>query len=146
MSQNYVTNDGFKPLPLPEKGEDLQQGRQYMLDPVARGAIEDMYGMAGVPAIIECLLAKRPATRIDSTSTNLETGEVRISQPIFLPCQHETFRAFQAHKRHLKFTIDLARVHEMRPFYAKAHKVSNRAPAQAREKVSKVLDLSMFRL
>lgn len=149
MSEIYLGNDGFRPLPLPQRGEDLQPGRQYYLDPVARCTVEDIYGLRGVPSIIECILAKRPATRIFSTTENMDTGEVKQSEPFILARQHETFRAFIKFGSHFKFTIDLEKVHELRAYYANSPKVkdyekSDEKPRSNGPKERKPIDLSIL--
>lgn len=150
MSENYMSTDGFKPLPLPAKGTDLQQGRQYYLDPVARAALKDMYGLAGCPAIITCILAKRPKTMVESKTTNLETGEIIVSEPLVLDAQDATFLAFIKFRKHEKFTLDLEEIQLRRPFYVEAHKVSDKEPKAKVEsgapRVQKKFDLSILDL
>src|SRR5690606_26286682 len=114
--------EGFKPLPLPRKGEDLEQGRQYMLSPLARLIIDEVFGYRGVPTYVECLRKKVARTRITTTTENLETGEVKTSS-MELEAQVETFRAFMAYKRVLKFSIDLERLHSSEGIYANSPKL-----------------------
>lgn len=122
MSENYVSNDGYKPLVLPLRGEDLSPGRQYLLTPLARLILEDRFGLHNVPTVVECLSARHPATCIRSCVENLETGQVlwTVSQ---LPEREATFRAFLGKGRILKFTVDLRKLEELAPFYSTSHKL-----------------------
>jgi hypothetical protein len=149
VSDLYVTQDGYKPLHLPATGEELISGRQYYLSPVARVTIEEVYGLRGIPSVVECILAKRPRTRLCTTRTNLDTGESFASRDIILEGQHETFVAFIKFKKHLKFTLDLAKIHELAPFYVDSDRVRDyettdkvpAAPKQEKKPDLSILDL-----
>lgn len=125
MSEQYLSHDGFKPLPLPVRGEELTSGRQYYLDAIARKTVEEVYGLRGLPAVIECIHPKREATQIISFTKIVRTGRIGKKSVVDLPAQDATFRAFQGGKVWHRFTIDLERVQELRPYYAEAHKVSD---------------------
>lgn len=150
MSDLYVTQDGYKPLRLPATGEELLSGRQYYLSPVARVVIEEMYGLRGIPSVVECILAQRPRRSIRTISTNLDTGELISDREIVQDGQHATFVAFIKHKKHVKFTCDLAKVKELEPFYVESDKVSDYEKsddhAPATPKVNKTPDLSILDL
>lgn len=122
MSENYCSTDGYKPMVLPAKGEDLLEGRQYLLTPLARLILQEEYGIRGVPTVVECTKRKVAATRMETTSTNLETGEVRKSLVVLEP-QRATFRAFMALKRVIRFELDIAKLEEFAPMYDKSHKL-----------------------
>lgn len=109
--------EGFKPLVLPSRGEDLMPGRQYALTPLARLMIEDIYGIAGVPTIVECIRRKVPAQEVTISTKNLETGEVRVRTEVH-EFQPESFRAFNAYKRILKFSFSVDLLVEREAMYA----------------------------
>lgn len=150
MSDQYVTQDGYKPLRLPATGDELLSGRQYYLSPVARVVIEEMYGLRGIPSVVECLLAKRPRRSIRTVSTNLDTGIVISDREVLQDEQHATFVAFIKHKKHVKFTCDLTKVKDLEPFYVDSDRVSDYektdtvGPKVA--KVEKLPDLSILDL
>lgn len=108
--------DGFKPLPLPSRGEDLYPGRQYYLSPIARTLIDEVFGIRGLPSIVECLHKRVPPTRMTVTSENLETGATR-TQVTILDSQDATFRVQGGIGS--KFTIDLAVLAERNEQYEK---------------------------
>lgn len=120
MSELYCDNGGFRPLPLPTRGEDLQPGRQYVLTPQARRSLKDVYGYVNMPALVECLLAKRPATRIRSYHENLETGAGfwRVAD---FPGTDASFRAYVGNGKYLKFTLPLEKLKELEPYYDASH-------------------------
>lgn len=150
MSEQYISTDGYKPLLLPANGEDLVSGRQYYLSPVARVCIEEMYGLRGVPSIVECLLARRPAGIIRTIRTNLDRSVTLYDREVVLGEQDATFRAFVKNRMHYKFTVDLEKVHAMEPFYAEADRVSDYAEADTKgpkvPKVDRTPDLSLLDL
>lgn len=148
MSDNYADNGGYKPLRLPATGEELLSGRQYYLSPVSRVCIEETYGLRNVPAIVECVFAKRPQTSIVTIRTNMDTGEVVERAPVVLERQHETFRAFIKRGSVMRFTVDIARVRELEPFYVEADRVSDyeKTDEHAPKKVDKTPDLSILDL
>jgi hypothetical protein len=122
MSENYVSSDGYKPLPLPERGEDFQEGRQYALTPLARLILKKEYGLSNVPTIVECLLRKVAATRIATHTLNRETGEAKWTVMELAP-QDATFRAYLGRTTVLKFTIDVAKLIALEPMYNKSHEL-----------------------
>lgn len=160
MSDQFVTNDGYKPLKLPSTGEELQRGRQYYLSPVARTVIEEVYGLKGVPHIVECELAARPATLVERNTYSIRLVDGKVMRDKLLHSRVEenteqlaTFRAFIKFKNAYKFTIDLAKVRELEPFYADAPKVSDyekgdpyAAKARSAAKESKLPDLAILDL
>ena len=98
--------DGVMPKELPLRGEDLMPGYQYELDPAARRAIDERFGVRGVPTYVECI-KKRCAPCVRETRvTNLETGAVHESR-IEEPEQPATFRAYLGGTRLAVFTLDL---------------------------------------
>lgn len=123
MSDLYVSTDGFKPLPLPVEGEDLQPGRQYLLTPLVRLILDEVYGFRGVPTVVECLHARRPATIIRTMVQDAESGKTLSSSIMEVPAREATFRAFLGKGRVLKFEVSLARLADMAPFYDKSHKL-----------------------
>lgn len=132
--ESYVTSDGvikhakgttlnvkeFKPLLLPERGELLEEGRQYLLTPLARDMLDKEFGYRGVPTVVECVRRRVAPTRIVSTTTNLET-EVYTQSIVLLDEQQATFRAFLAHRRHITFPLDLAAMDSRAEMYAESH-------------------------
>lgn len=135
MSENYLGSDGFRPLVLPERGEDLLEGRQYALTPLFRLILKEEYGLVNVPTIVECFHKKIPATLLETRSTNLETGEVRESK-MELPAQSACFRAFLGHGRILKFEVELLKLDEMAPFYDPSHQL----PGQKKEYLDREIE------
>ncbi len=123
-SELYLGTDGYKPLPLPPRGEDLYEGRQYYLSPIARLTIEEVYGLRGIPSFVECTRKKTPAQLIEIITTNLETKESKYRAETTAP-KLATFRAFIKLGMVHQFTIDLEKVHSLREFYDKSHKVSD---------------------
>lgn len=110
-------SDGFKPLCLPERGEDLQEGRQYVLTPLARLILVEEFGLAGLPRVVECIHRRVFATRLTTVSENLET-KVSKTSVIDLPAQDASFRYGKN-----KFVLDLAKLVDLAPFYADSHKL-----------------------
>jgi hypothetical protein len=113
----------FTPLKLPNDGADLHEGRQYLLDPTARAIIIDRFGIRP-PKVITCLSKRYAATQIVSTTTNLETGEVKVSS-IYNDARPETFQGFNGFKKIVKFDVDLRKVAEHRAAYEDADLVSD---------------------
>lgn len=122
MSEKYLTTEGYKPLILPERGEELQQGRQYALTPLVRLILHEVYGLSNIPTIVECLHPKVAATQVVTSRTNLETGQVTVASYTIEP-QAATFRVFLALGRILKFEVDLVKIIELAPFYSTSHKL-----------------------
>ena len=120
--QKIESEKGVPVLKLPKRGEDLVEGRQYYLDPVARATAKEEYGLA-LPREIECIRRKHPATRITSHNENLETGVTKITV-MECPAQSATFRAFLKKDKIEVFTLDLKRISELRQFYADSHKAA----------------------
>jgi len=149
MSELYADNGGFRPLRLPTSGYDLQPGRQYILDSVARVIVADVYGLRNLPSVIECMSAKSDACIIVSYQINRRTGEKTPERHLEVPESNEVFRAFPTGSKHVTFTIDLAKVEERRAAYVEAdlvkdeeeHKVSTPKVRKA-----KVIDLSILDL
>jgi hypothetical protein len=123
MSENYLDKKDFRPMVLPERGEQLEKGRQYVLTPLARLILQEKYGICGVPTIVECILIKTPPMRVEVLRTNLETNKSQYSI-IESEGQEATFRVFMGVGRpSLKFEIDLLKLAEFAPFYADSHKL-----------------------
>lgn len=122
MSDTYVTLDGYRPLALPLTGEELIEGRQYALTPLARLILREEYGLAGIPTVVECLHKKVAKTTITTSTLNHETNEVKVSV-MQLEAQPASFRVFLAVGRILKFELDIAKLEEFAPFYDKSHKL-----------------------
>lgn len=117
MSDNY-----FGPLVLPEKGEDLLEGYQYLLTPLARDMLSNIYGYRGLPTVVECIRRRVAATCIRSLTENLETGEQRWTV-MDLDHQDATFRVRTGGLRPIIFTIDLAEMARRAPVYMETHKI-----------------------
>lgn len=122
MSDQYADSGGYKPLLLPEKAEDLLEGRQYALTPLARLILDEVYGLRGVPTIVECLHRKIAKTRVTTRTENLETGEIKEGITI-LSEQKATFKAFLGFKRVVKFELDLIKMGELAPYYNSSHRL-----------------------
>lgn len=122
MSELYVDKKDFRPLILPEKGEQLERGRQYVLTPLARLILQEKYGLFGVPTVVECIQHKVARTLVQVMRTNLDTGKSTYSIQE-LPGQEATFRVFLGVGRVLKFEVDLVKLEEFAPFYADSHKL-----------------------
>lgn len=125
MSEQYLSSaaDGFKPLLLPLTGEELQPGRQYLLTPVARVILEEVYGLFNIPTVVECLHAKRPATIVRSITQNAETGKVISTSVMEVEGREATFRAFLSKGKHVVFCLSLEKMEELVPFYNTSHKI-----------------------
>jgi hypothetical protein len=121
MSELYVDNEGYKPQILPERGEDLMEGRQYALTPLARLVLEREYGYGGLPTVLECLLRKVCRTTITTHTFNHETRKHKVSR-LRLDPQEETFRAFTAGGI-VKFSFSIAKLDELAPFYDPSHSI-----------------------
>lgn len=122
MSENYVTSDGFKPLVLPERGEDLIVGRQYALTPLARHIIAEEYGLRGLPTVVECIRSRVAACEITIIRKNVETGKTttvtRREEE-----QSETFRAYLGATNKPVFIVSLKKLEELAEFYDQSHKL-----------------------
>lgn len=114
-SDTWVKSEGYKPLLLPLSGEDLLEGRQYALTPLARSIAMELSGKADIPTVVECLYRRVAATEIVSTTTNLETGTVK-TQKIVLAAQAATFRYGKD-----KFELDFALLEARAPAYVAGH-------------------------
>ena len=123
MSENYADTGGYKPLLLPTTGEELLPGRQYVLTPLARLILHEVYGLRGIPTICECIKAKRSATQITTVETNLETGVSSPPRIMTLEAQQATFSTYVGNKKHITFILDLKKMDELAPFYDKSHKL-----------------------
>lgn len=128
--------DGFRPLPLPARGEDLLPGRQYYLNPLARLVVSDVYGLRGLPSVIECLAKKVSPTRIETITTNLATGQVSRREHL-LPEQAACFRVFGGPNRIIKFNLDLEHVEARKPFYADSPKLKDFELSDERPRTAK---------
>ncbi len=149
MSEIYADNGGFRPLRLPKSGYDLQPGRQYILDSVARVIVADVYGLRNLPSVIECMSAKSDACVAVSYQINKRTGEKTPERHLEVPESNEVFRAFPAGSKYVTFTIDLAKVEERRAASAEADLVKDEEEKQAaapRVKKRKEIDLSILDL
>lgn len=153
MRSSRIRDDsGYKPLHLPRKGEDLIPDRQYALTPVARLVIEEMYGLKGVPTFVTCIRCKVAKTKVTRIIENLETGVVHKTEHIVEP-QAATFSAFLSLRNRLVFTVDLDKVHELEPFYAKSPSIvkyektcelSGHSAATSTKRTPVKIDLSIF--
>jgi hypothetical protein len=108
----------FVPLKLPKTGEELLEGRQYEIDPVARAVIIEKYGIRP-PRFVECIRTKQPERTVTTITEYADQRPRRVST-VQIPAQDETFRAFFKYKKTALFTIDLLVVEHMRPFYVDA--------------------------
>lgn len=123
MSNNYL------PLILPERGEDLLEGRQYILSPLARDMLYKVYNQRGVPQIIECIRRKVAKTRIATLTQTYGTDEksgleVIKSQQwhvLELDAQEATFRCSMGWYNPLVFCIDLEDMYDRASTYAETH-------------------------
>ena len=115
------TDNKFVPLILPERGEDLIPGRQYALTPIARLILREEFCIQA-PTIVECIHRRIAATEITTTRKNCETGETTTSTSS-LPAQAATFRCMANRGKILTFTLDLAKLDELVPFYDKSHQL-----------------------
>lgn len=120
MYHQIEREKGVPVLRLPAKGTDLQEGRQYELDPIARAYVLETYGLL-LPKIVECLFKKTPPMRYATHALNLETGEARWSV-IEQDGREATFRCFMTINRIEKFCLDLENLHAARSRLAKSHK------------------------
>lgn len=139
----------YSPLHLPQKGEDLQEGRQYILDPISRAVIVDMYGIQP-PREIVCLSKKYSSRTIKTITTYHDTQEV-VMHEFTDEGRPPLFRAFMALNRILKFTIDIEKVEELKPFYKDSPKVKDfereekqHKPKSTKVKSTAVIDLSLL--
>lgn len=105
--------DGMMPKELPSRGEELMPGYQYELDPAARRAIFELYGLAGVPTYVECIKKRCAPCKRVSITTNLETNE-EFRHEVTEPEQQATFRAYLGGKRLAVFSLDLPALIERR--------------------------------
>lgn len=110
-----MSND-YSPRALPLKGEDLEPNFQYAIDPVARAIVQDVYGLQ-VPKVVTCISRYYPAVEVYTRTTVLKTGQIK-ERTIREEERPASFLAFFSLKNQRKFTLDLAKVAEMRPFYA----------------------------
>ena len=113
---------GYRPLPLPSRGEALEHDRQYALSPISRLVIEEVYGLRGIPTFVKCLRCRVARTRVTHVIENLETGQVHRTVTE-VPEQDALFEAFISVKNRVKFTLDLPRVREAEAFYADSPKL-----------------------
>jgi hypothetical protein len=120
MNDEYVKNEGYRPLVLPERGEDLLEGRQYALTPLARLVLEREFGLANVPTVVECILRKVAKTTLITRTFNHELRTRTVSR-IRLPAQQETFRAYT--HTVFKFSLSLAKLYELAPYYDPSHQL-----------------------
>lgn len=121
MSELYVNS--FKPLKLPSCGEDLLPGRQYYIDPVARIAIDETYGFFP-PKVVECLQKRCDPATIWTIHRNDRTRKI-TKQRMSMSQQEECFIAFFSKNNKKKFSINLAKLHESRAFYADCDRVKD---------------------
>lgn len=139
----------YRPLHLPAKGEDLQEGRQYILDPIARAIIVDTYGLQP-PREIVCLSRKYSARTIKTITTYHETQEVVTHEHVD-EGRPPLFRAFMALNRIQKFTLDMEKIEALKPFYVDSPKVKDfeqeektHKPRSNKVTARGVIDLSML--
>lgn len=134
---------GFPVLKLPKRGEDLFEGRQYELSPVARAYIEETWGFV-LPRVVECLHKKRPPMRYAMHALNLETGEARwsVSEE---PATEATFSAWMANSKLQPFTLNLEFIAEREHASKGSHKAReyaekdfNELSKSAKEKITKI--------
>lgn len=118
-SENYIGTDGFRPLPLPLTGEELLEGRQYCLTPLARLVIREEFGIAGIPTVVVCTRRKVARTTITTVTFNHET-KASITRVQELEAQDACFRPSNSAK---PFTIDLTKLEERAPFHNNSHKL-----------------------
>ena len=151
-----MAEDGFRPMKLPKRGTDLLAGHQYVLDPVARTIIEEVYGLRNIPRSVECIQAQVLPKQIDTVTTCLLTGERTCGTPVRIEAKHSTFRIYWKYKSVETFTLDFDKLEELRPFYVDADRVSEiekqdssqgvkkspeRKAAQLKENTKKLVDL-----
>lgn len=114
---NQQDENRFIPHTLPKSGFDLIEGFQYVLSPVARSVIDDVYGIKNVPKYVECVRSQRDEVEFFSRQTNLRTGEVIERSFVQEGCQ-AVFRGLTGNKKFVKFELDLEFVHERAAAYA----------------------------
>lgn len=123
MSQDTLERNAYRPHILPERGEDLVRGWQYLLTPLVRLILQEKYGYYGVPTVVECILVKTPPMRIQIMRTNLETGASLYSIQE-TEGQEATFRVYMGVGRPaLKFCVNFEQLAELAPMYAESHKL-----------------------
>lgn len=106
------------PLVLPATGYELQSGRQYYLNPAARAALHDVFGLRGLASLVECICAKNDAREVVISSKNLRTNEV-VTTKSDQPERNATFRGFG--KKVFVFTLSLESLHERMGAYEQGH-------------------------
>lgn len=126
MSENYIINEGYRPLALPVQGSDLQVGRQYVLTPLVRLILADEYGFRGIPTVVECIRAQRGATRLIIKEEHLSSsGEVIASTERIevREAQRACFSCYTGNKKFLRFEVEIDKLEALAPFYDKSHKL-----------------------
>jgi len=118
----------FVPLKLPKTGEELLEGRQYEIDPVARAVIFDKFGIRP-PKFVECIHSKSCQRTVTSVTTYAD-GRPSVTSVMEIPGRQETFRAFYKYKRVAVFQCDLAVVEDLRQFYVDAPIVAEDEPEE----------------
>jgi len=141
--------NSYKPLPLPKKGEDLKEDRQYILDPVARAIIVDVYGIQP-PREIVCLSRKYSARTIKTITTYHETQEVVTHEHVD-EGRPPLFRAFMELNRIQRFSLDIEKIESLKPFYVDSPKVKDfeekkktHKPRSNKVTAKGVIDLSLL--
>lgn len=123
MPSDTLDRNSYRPHILPERGEDLVRGWQYVLTPLVRLILQERYGYYGVPTVVECLLIKTPPMRIEVMRTNLLTGKAQYSIQE-TEGQEATFRVFMGVGRPaIKFSVDFEQIALLAPMYADSHKL-----------------------
>ncbi len=107
----FPVEPNYGPLRLPARGDELQEGRQYLLDELASAYLRDRGIVA--PTIVECISRRYYARRIETITTCLETDTVRVSVHID-PARDATFRYNAGRGRLALFTLICEELHEVR--------------------------------
>lgn len=122
--------NALAPLTLPSTGEQVVEGRQYVLDRYARNMVREGFGLQP-PQVVVALYKKRPAERATIHVENLETHEVRTSIEE-RPAVPATFYYFTGtHK--IRFSLSLESLAEVRALNADADKFVETGPKAVRE-------------
>ncbi len=108
----FITPEpNYGPLNLPSRGDDLCEGRQYQLDTVATSYLKEQ-GITS-PLVVECISRRYFARRIETITTNLETGIITKSEHID-EARPATFRVSAGRGRFLLFSLPCEELHETR--------------------------------
>lgn len=124
------------PLSLPSTGDQVIEGRQYILDKYARRAVREEFGLQP-PQVVTALYKSHHAERVVTTIEDLVTHEVRTIKED-RPEVQATFYWFTGTHR-VRFVLSLESLAEVRAMNAETDKASDNAlesKSETRVKVS----------